>query len=169
VIVELPGEGRDTLYANYNVFALAANLEQLVSFGRALVGIGNALDNTLYGNNNSSGMFLIGDAGADLIFGSNFDDNITGGMGNDTLVGLGGADVFVYDEALAGADVIADFTDTVDRISLNTMGYTSGLSGITITGGANALITFTGGALIGTTITLTGVAAANVTAADFIF
>jgi Ca2+-binding RTX toxin-like protein len=170
VIVELPGAGRDTVYANYNIAALAAEVEQLVSYGGATVGNGNGLDNTLYGNNNTVGMSLDGGVGADLIFGSNFADTIIGGAGNDILVGLGGADRFAYTTAgNMGADTIIDFTDGTDLIDLAGRGYTSGLAGITIGGGATALITFTTGSLAGTTITLAGVAAINVTAADFTF
>jgi Ca2+-binding RTX toxin-like protein len=171
VIVENANEGRDTLYANYSVMSLAANVEQLISFGGATTGVGNSLANTLYGNNNTLGMTLDGDAGADLIFGSNFSDRIIGSNGNDTLVGLGGADNFAYYElGNYGADQITDFADGSDRILLVATGYSAASIGsaITITGGANALITFATGALAGTTITLLGVNQANIGAADFV-
>jgi Ca2+-binding RTX toxin-like protein len=117
-------------------------------------------------------MTLDGQAGADLIFGSNFADTIIGGTGNDTMVGLGGADRFTYTTAgNMGADRITDFADGTELLVLTGMGYSAGSIGgaITITGGANALITFSSGSLAGTTITLTGVNQANVTAADFLF
>jgi Ca2+-binding RTX toxin-like protein len=171
-ILELSGGGFDTLYASYNIFELAAEIEQLVSFGGATVGSGNSGNNVLYANNNSVGMTLFGGIGNDLIYGSNFDDVIFGEGGNDTMLGLGGADRFTYDSAgNFGADLVIGFTDGTDRIAINGSTYTAASIGsaITITGGTNALITFVSGSLAGTTITLAGVNQASITAADFVF
>jgi Ca2+-binding RTX toxin-like protein/subtilisin-like proprotein convertase family protein len=171
VIFENAGEGRDTLYANYNVINLAGDLEQLVSYGGATEGSGNSLANTLYGNNNTVGMFMAGYGGADLIFGSNFADTIIGGSGSDTLVGLGGNDLFKYiSNGNMGDDLIIDFTTGADRIDLSGRGYAAGdiSSAITLTAqGGGTLITFAGGTMQFSTIMLAGVA--NVTAADFLF
>jgi VCBS repeat-containing protein len=171
VIVELAGGGSDTLYANRNITVLAANVENLVSYSGAIIGNGNELDNTLYGNNNSVAMSLDGGAGADLIFGSNSGDVIIGGLGNDMLVGLGGADSFAYTtEGNMGADTINDFTDGFDVIDVRGFGYSFGSNFTVTSAGANTLISFgAGGALDGTTITLAGVSVTNVTAADFLF
>jgi Ca2+-binding RTX toxin-like protein len=178
VVNENLGEGRDTVYANYNMPALAADVEQLVSYGGATIGNGNGLDNTLYGNNNTVGMTIDGFAGADLIFGSNFADTIIGGFGNDIMLGLTGDDRFAYTAAgNMGTDLIigfdADPTGGQDRIDLTGRGYLSTDIGgvITLTNsGGSTLVTFTsGGSLAGTTIMLSGVAAANVTASDFLF
>jgi serralysin len=170
VITEAVNEGRDTVYASYNVTTLAANVEQLSSSGGATIGNGNNLDNTLYGNNNTIGMSLDGGAGADLIFGSNFADTIIGGTGNDIMVGGTGADRFAYTSSgNMGADLIIDFTDGADRIDLTGLGYNMTLTNITIAAsGADTLITFAGGNLQGTTLTLAGVSAVNVTVADFV-
>jgi Ca2+-binding RTX toxin-like protein len=172
-IIENANEGRDTLYANYNVINLAGDVEQLVSYGGATEGSGNSLANTLYGNNNTVGMFMAGYGGADLIFGSNFADTIIGGSGSDTLVGLGGNDLFKYvSNGNMGDDLIIDFTTGADLIDLAGRGYVAAdmATAITLTSQAGGtLITFAGGSMIGTTIMLAGVATGNVTAADFIF
>jgi Ca2+-binding RTX toxin-like protein/subtilisin-like proprotein convertase family protein len=171
VIVEAAGEGRDTVYASYNVAALAADVEQLVSFGGATIGNGNSLANTLYGNNNTVGMSLDGGAGADLIFGSNFADTIIGGSGNDILVGLSGNDLFKYiSNGNMGDDLVIDFITGADRIDLSGRGYVAADISTAITlaaQGGGTLITFAGGTMQFSTIMLAGVA--NVTAADFVF
>lgn len=171
VITEVAGQGFDTLYANYNISSLADNVEQLVIYGGANSAVGNDFDNTLYGNNNSVGLALDGAGGADLIFGSNFADVVIGGAGSDALYGLGGADRFAYTAGNAGADTIVDFSQGSDHIDLANLGYTAASIGgaIQISGNSSALITFTNGNLAGTTITVLGVAHANVTADDFLF
>jgi Ca2+-binding RTX toxin-like protein len=172
IIIEAPGQGRDTLYATYNVAALADNVEQLSISGGATSAVANGLDNTIYGNNSAVGLVLDGAGGNDLIYGSGFADSIFGSLGNDTMVGLGGADRFRYSSTGdLGDDLITDFADGSDRIEITGLGYSAASIGsaITITGGANALISFTSGGLFGTTVRLAGVNQANVTAADFLF
>jgi Ca2+-binding RTX toxin-like protein len=172
VITENFGEGRDTLYVDYNVTALAANVEQLYSYGGVTIGNGNTLDNTIYANNNTVSMSLDSGAGADLIFGSNFGDTIIGGAGNDILIGLGGADRFAYTTAgNMGADIIIDFIDGIDLIDLSgASGYSFGINMTVAAVGGDTLITFGGGgSLAGTTLTLAGINSANVSAADFVF
>jgi Ca2+-binding RTX toxin-like protein len=173
IITENVGEGFDTLYANYNVTTLAANVEQLLTYGGATIANGNGDANTIYANNASNAMSIDAGAGNDLVFGSSFGDTIVGGAGSDNLFGLGGADEFRYATAgNMGADVIIDFADGTDHISLAAgLGYNAGSIGaaITIGGGATALVTFTSGSLAGTTTTVLGVTQANLTAVDFLF
>ncbi len=170
-IVETTGEGFDTLYVNYNVAALADHVDQLLIFGGATSGVGNGLNNVLYGNNNSVGTLLDGATGADVVYGSNFADTIVGGLGNDILFGLGGADRFSYAAGNMGADTIIDFARGTDQIDLAGLGYSQASIGgaIQISGGANALISFTSGNLAGTTITVLGVDQLSVAATDFLF
>ena len=170
-IVETAGEGFDTLYVNYNVAALADNVDQLLIFGGATSGVGNGLNNVLYGNNNSVGTLLDGAAGTDVIYGSNFADTIVGGLGSDILFGLGGADRFRYAAGNMGADTILDFARGTDQIDLAGLGYTQASIGgaIQISGGANALISFNSGSLAGTSVTLLGVTQVSVAASDFLF
>jgi len=171
VIQEASGGGFDTLYANYSVAGLASEVEQLVVYGGATSAYGNSGSNVLYGNNSANGLGLYGQGGADVIYGSNYVDSIFGGAGNDTMRGLGGADIFGYVAGDIGADIISDFTDGSDVIRLTGCGYTAGSIGsaITIGGGTNALITFSSGTLAGSTITLLGLNQSLITSADFQF
>jgi serralysin len=93
--------------------------------------LGGGGNDRLYGGNGQDS--LTGDAGRDRLFGLAGSDELRGGLGNDVLSGgagadrldggagndrLGGgtgADVFVYS---AGRDVITDFADGVDRITI---------------------------------------------------
>jgi hypothetical protein len=68
------------------------------------------------------------------------------------------------------ADRITDFADGSDLIDLAGRGYSFGVNMTVAASGADTLITFgAGGSLAGTTLTLTDVNVANVTAADFVF
>jgi Ca2+-binding RTX toxin-like protein len=187
VIVEFGGLGRDTLYASYNVTLLAEAVEQLVAFAGATIANGNVIDNTLYGNNNTVALSLHGFEGNDLIFGSDFndtliggdgDDSLTGGLGDDLLTGGIGNERFFYSAGGSlGADTINDFDFDVagggqDVLDVNGLGYSAGDIGTAITiatSGVDTLVTFTSGALTGTTITLSGVNAVEVTDMDFLF
>lgn len=60
---------------------------------------------------------LRGGSGNDILSGAGGADRLDGGAGNDRLGGGAGADVFVY---AAGRDVITDFADGVDRITIET-------------------------------------------------
>lgn len=67
---------------------------------------------------------LLGEGGSDSLDGMAGDDVLNGGAGQDTMAGGSGADVFEFDLAdlqgvIALADVITDFEDGVDGITLN--------------------------------------------------
>lgn len=63
---------------------------------------------------------VLGGAGDDKIFGSDYNDFLSGARGRDRLTGYGGEDTFFF--ANAGSkdrDVVVDFTHNVDRIRLD--------------------------------------------------
>ena len=64
---------------------------------------------------------IIGDASANLFYGYDGDDRFDGGVGNDTISGLGGADRFDYTVApgAANADLILGFASGVDAFHLD--------------------------------------------------
>lgn len=95
--------------------------------------------------------------------GSVGDDTLLGGIGADTLIGGAGGDRFVFGYDW-GHDIVTDFAAGTDVIELRGTGQT--FADLTITqDGNDALITD----ISLNTIRLTGVSAANLSAADFHF
>ncbi|WP_219340975.1 calcium-binding protein [Sphaerotilus sulfidivorans] len=87
-ITEQAGAGTDTVISSVS-WTLGANLENLTLSGSALTGNGNTLDNIIIGN--ALANTLAGQDGNDWIDGGSGDsaDTLLGGAGNDTLVGNG--------------------------------------------------------------------------------
>jgi serralysin len=131
VVSEALGAGVDRVSSSIS-FSLSAtagrlNIENLSLTGGALVGVGNALNNTIVGNalnNTLSGLdgndSLFGLAGNDTLFGGNGNDLLNGGAGFDRLTGNAGFDTFRFDTPLAGnIDLITDFVSFFDTIQLD--------------------------------------------------
>lgn len=111
-IVELSGEGRDTVTALVNyTLAAGVEVERFIADGSGTIDLtGNAFANQIYGNDAAN--VLIGGGGGDNLSGRGGDDTLTGGAGRDVLDGGSGAD------ALAGGDgddvyVVDNASDTV--------------------------------------------------------
>jgi Ca2+-binding RTX toxin-like protein len=118
--------------------------------------------------------FLFGDEGADDLDGGPDSDRLDGGRGPDLLIGGGGSDLltgglgkdrFAFDGA-SGRDFILDFEDGRDVIT-----YTGGAqtyADLTITDTtAGALVHM--GDPFGASVTLVGIQASQLSAADFLF
>lgn len=105
---------------------------------------------------------LLGSAGDDDLGGGGGHDRLTGGNGDDDMAGGAGRDVFVFNGRKdQGDDTIADFKGGLDLIEIANLVFAD----IAIGGTTDALLTLDGL----TTITLTGVAAGDIGAGDFIF
>jgi hypothetical protein len=61
---------------------------------------------------------LTDSTGRNVLVGDDTDQIITGGTGQDTLYGFGGADTFVFTEASGDFDILADFVSGTDRIGI---------------------------------------------------
>ncbi|KZD09075.1 choice-of-anchor I family protein [Oceanibaculum pacificum] len=159
------GTGDDTIFGG----AGADTIEGMDGFDRLDIADNTGDGNELQGNRGADTVIggqgddvLRGGKGFDSIVGGDGDDVIYGGMGGDTLTGGDGADSFVID-AMNGADTITDFVAGEDVILLTADVTIADLV-------ASAADNDDGDAVIDlgadNTITLAGIAAADVTA-DF--
>jgi Ca2+-binding RTX toxin-like protein len=117
-VVELAGEGVDTVEASVG-YQLPQFVENLILTGsKAINGVGNGLDNLLVGNsaaNTLNGLIgndiLNGGDGNDQLYGDNGDDILDGGLGKDFLSGGAGNDTYLFGRG-SGADVVRDVDTT---------------------------------------------------------
>ncbi|MBX3578903.1 MAG: hypothetical protein KF723_17025 [Rhizobiaceae bacterium] len=136
-VIELAGQGTDTVRSSLAATTLGLNVENLVLLGRAhLKGTGNTLKNVMtgnVGNNTLSGLggndtlsglggndLLDGGLGNDTLNGGAGNDRLNGGLGVDRLTGGAGNDSFIFNVALRPAhrDLITDFNVGNDRALL---------------------------------------------------
>lgn len=104
IVVELPGEGTDTVGAAIS-YTLGANVENLRMSVGGLTGRGNELNNRIIGSSGDD--ILYGEAGNDLIQGGMGNDTLYGGDGDDDLRAEGGSDILYGgngNDKLRGAD-----------------------------------------------------------------
>ncbi len=110
-VIEQAAGGTDTIRSDVS-FVLPANVEKLVLTGTAPIdGTGNALANSLIGNE-----------GKNVLRGEGGNDTLNGGLGNDVLYGGNGADRYLFDTALDGVanfDLLADWNAAQDTIVLD--------------------------------------------------
>ena len=137
---------------------------------------GDAGENTLFGNDGIDFLFglasndtLSGDAGIDTLDGGTGNDTLIGGRDGDILIGGANADTFVFDTRASaqdqGIDLITDFQDGSDRLRFDIDNGTNGMSQLTIVEIlGNTVISYDNGM-----VTLAGVSASQITAADFEF
>ena len=86
-----------------------------------------------------NGLLLMGNDGNNAIVGTAFADRLQGRIGNDTLTGGAGADLFVFEtapDAVGNRDVLTDYQPGIDRIQLKASIFTgSGTAGSTLSPG----------------------------------
>ncbi|WP_341735212.1 CHRD domain-containing protein [Microcoleus sp. CAWBG640] len=155
---------------NDTIIGLGGNDILLGNAGNDLL-CGNQGDDTLSGGQNEDSLLggkgndiLNGDLGNDVLLGDLGDDVLTGGAGNDTLTGGNGGDIFVISKG-EGFDLITDFQNGVDFIQLNPSLSFNNLA-ITTTNSGQVLVTdkIANQSLL----LINGIAAKDLTAADFI-
>ncbi|OYQ31714.1 hypothetical protein CHU95_21505 [Niveispirillum lacus] len=146
VILELAGEGTDTVRSRSATYSLGAELEALVFVGvGAFTGTGNGLDNAITGGTGND--TLNGAAGA---------DTLTGGGGADVLIGGAGNDVYIVTAGSAAITELAGEGTDIVRTSLTTFTLAAEVENLIYTGTA----AFTGTGNDSNNI-LTGAAAAD--------
>jgi len=126
-------DGNDTLagLAGADLLDGGAGIDTITFDGSAAVTVdlatgtgsgGDAEGDTYFGIENVVGTVfgddITGNSATNVISGRAGGDTLTGGAGNDVLIGGNGADLFVFDDAGWGTDIILDFEDGVDLVSL---------------------------------------------------
>jgi Ca2+-binding RTX toxin-like protein len=135
-VVELAGEGTDTVSASIN-YTLGDNVENLILTGSATEGTGNALNNVITGNALSNR--LNGGDGNDRLVGGDGVDFLTGGTGNDTFVGEINATKVASKTGPISLDVILDFAkgDILDLSGIDANTGVAGNQAFTLVNSAN--------------------------------
>lgn len=136
-VFENVGEGSDTVYASVD-YRLKAGVEvETLAANAGSTGLtltGNEFDNEIRGG--AGGDTLEGGAGADVLIGGAGRDLLTGGGGNDVFKLLNVSDSGV---GLVARDVIRDFvqgSDWIDLSAIDPNSRTSGDDAFTFIGGA---------------------------------
>ena len=142
-VIELAGEGADTVRTTLGLYVLAAEVETLAYVGSAAFeGSGNALANRITGG-----------AQGDRLMGLDGADTLDGGLGSDTLAGGAGHDLYLLDDA--GDLVIEAAGEGQDSVqtSLTRVELAANVEGLVYTGavafegiGNASANTITGGA-----------------------
>ncbi|MDF9898596.1 UNVERIFIED_ORG: Ca2+-binding RTX toxin-like protein [Pseudomonas reinekei] len=123
VLIELTGEGQDSVQTSLASFTLGANVEHLLYLGAAnFTGNGNALNNVITGGVGND--ILNGGDGNDTLIGGAGNDVITGGAGNDAMVGGAGNDTFRVDSV---GDLVTEAAgEGSDSVQTTLASYTLG-------------------------------------------
>ena len=116
--------------------AVTASLETNTASGEGsdtLTGIeylwGSNFNDTLTGSNGDSGNYLVGAAGDDVIAGLDSSDRVAGGMGNDTLDGGGGLDLLDHQTLSGPGPIAVDFPGgTVTGLGSDTIANFEGVN-----------------------------------------
>lgn len=132
-VIELAGEGYDTVFTSLNTAILAANVEELIFDGTGnFAGTGNSGANYVEGSSGND--TLNGAAGSDTLVGNAGADVLIGGTGADFMYGGTGNDIYYIDNAGDRArELDAGGFDTV-RSSVSTSLGGSALERLELTG-----------------------------------
>jgi hypothetical protein len=147
------GDGDDTLYGGKEIDSLFGNNGEDILFGN------RGQDSLIGGEGNDS---LYGGKASDILLGSNGDDFLNGENGDDSLIGGSGGDRFSI-SANSGNDIIVDFADGIDFVSLGG-GLTFSQIFIIQDNSATFIRSIANGEVLAT---LNGISANQITIADF--
>ena len=120
VVIEKPKEGTDTVIADLS-WTLSANVENLTlkDGAGAINGAGNALANTVTGNDSAN--ILNGGSGDDTLIGGGGSDILRGDSGADHMEGGGGNDAYRVDNP--GDLVVEKVGEGIDKV-ISSISYT---------------------------------------------
>jgi Ca2+-binding RTX toxin-like protein len=143
-VIENRSEGFDLILSSISR-TLDANVENLqLTGGGSVSGVGNALINTINGNNATNILrgldgndTLRGRSGNDRLEGGNGQDRIDGGLGNDRMFGGSGHDAFVVNSAGDRVFESGGGIDTVHSSLAFDLATTGEVEHLTLTGTGN--------------------------------
>jgi hypothetical protein len=150
---------------NYpNKFALLESDDYLSDLNTDSIILGNQGNDQIFGNGGND--LIHGGLGTDILNGGEGNDRLAGEQNNDTLTGGNGSDQFIWGHSNDGNDIITDFADGIDKISLkNGLSWNSlKLSQI----GANVVITTVPGSISNISLTLQNFNLSNLDVSDFV-
>lgn len=102
-------------------YQLAPNVEELNLYGDVGVAWGNDLDNVLTSISGSIPVYFMAGGGDDLVYGSDFGDQINGGSGTDGMLGGKGDDFYVVDDK---GDIVIEFANQgLDEVQSTALVY----------------------------------------------
>jgi Ca2+-binding RTX toxin-like protein len=114
-VVEISGQGNDTIQSSVSVPLLPNSIETLKLVGSSSIyALGNSSNNIIFGN--SAANSLDGGNGDDLINGDDGNDTINGNDGNDTLIGGLGNDYYLLDASVGTKAIIENLDEGTDSI-----------------------------------------------------
>ena len=158
------GAGSDTVSYAHTSLGVTVDLAAATAGGTEVGSdVFTSIENAIGGAGNDT---LLGSGGANELVGGAGDDSLTGGSGDDTLTGGGDADTFVFAPDF-GHDTITDFAPGTDTIAFSTSVFADADAVIAAATDDGADTTITVDA--DNTITLDGILADHLSAADFDF
>ena len=120
-VYEAAGEGIDAVESEIDTYFLPDNVENLYLYLSASYGAGNALNNTIQGNNHDN--TLDGDAGNDVLYGLGGNDWLYGYTGNDSMWGGLGDDLYDVDST---GDYVGEYAGEGQDTVMSRISYTLG-------------------------------------------
>ncbi|RZJ43525.1 MAG: hypothetical protein EON86_05055, partial [Brevundimonas sp.] len=125
-IIELAGQGRDTIEAHRGYQVMGANIEDMYFAGVGnFRGVGNSGDNVISGGD-----------GGDVLIGGGGNDDLYGGDGNDTVILRGAQSEYTVTEEQNGyriVDTVAGRDGSTFVSSIETLQFTTGATTRTLT------------------------------------
>ncbi len=150
---------------NYpNKFALLAGDDYLSDRNTDSIILGNQGNDQIFGNGGND--LIHGGLGTDTLNGGEGNDRLAGDQNNDILTGGGGSDQFIWGHINDGHDLITDFTDGIDKISLK-----NGLSWNSLElnqVGQDVIITIMPGNIRNISLTLKNLNLSSIDVSDFV-
>lgn len=161
------GEGTVQGTEDSDILSGSAMADTLIGAGGADVLYGQDGADVLKGGTGDDA--LLGNEGDDQLFGGDGNDRMIGGAGNDLLTGGTGADEFIFYGENFGEDVIEDFEDGIDLVSIaaslvaSTFGTAEDMLNSIVQQGTDAVIDFGDNG----TIVISNMNTSNLTLSDF--